>query len=320
MRDLMVTALSSAIFHVQLRRNRRQRESMMTRYGILKTDLGLDVSGVQTPVLQADGLLVFQTDAYALRIDLSASMSEVFAEEGFHLDVQLAPSDRLFGLGDENRDTLMKRGRVCDLWQTNVVCYGPVPYVMSSAGWGILINSTYRQRYDLGKTDHNQMCVDCRKGMLDFFVFLGKDMAQTLDLYTQVSGRPLLLPKAAYGLTFVCNEEEGARDLLENCLAFRREKIPCDIIGLEPGWMSKHYDFSLDKKWDEGRFYLPYWHRTIQGLPRSSITCASLVFCSVYGCAVITICSGRRTEARARTIRSRWKRQPLRTPIFRPVC
>lgn len=84
-------------------------------------------------------------------------------------------------------------------------------------------------------------------------------MKDALDKYTRVSGRPVLLPKAAYGLTFVNNEEEGARDLLQNCLMFRREKIPCDIMGLEPGWMSKHYDFSVDKKWDDTRFYRPYW-------------------------------------------------------------
>ena len=29
-------------------------------------------------------------------------------------------------------------------------------------------------------------------------------------------------------------------------------------MGLEPGWMSKHYDFSVDKKWDDTRFYRPY--------------------------------------------------------------
>lgn len=46
---------------------------------------------------------------------------------------------------------------------------------------------------------------------------------------------------------------------MQNCLMFRREKIPCDIMGLEPGWMSKHYDFSVDKKWDDTRFYRPYW-------------------------------------------------------------
>ena len=89
--------------------------------------------------------------------------------------------------------------------------------------------------------------MESAQGMLDAYVFLGASMKDALDKYTRVSGRPVLLPKAAYGLTFVNNEEEGARDLLQNCLMFRREKIPCDIMGLEPGWMSKHYDFSVDK-------------------------------------------------------------------------
>ena len=95
--------------------------------------------------------------------------------------------------------------------------------------------------------------------MLDVYVFLGESMKDALKKYTAVSGRPVLLPKAAYGLTFVNSLHEGARELLENCLMFRRERIPCDIMGLEPNWMSKHYDLSVDKKWNQDLFYQCSW-------------------------------------------------------------
>ena len=262
-----VCALAEGIYRVILRRDARQRESMLTRYGIVQTDLGAveatrlenGLRAGESRVEVEDGRAVFHSRGYSLVLDASATFQERYRYGGFCLRIPLDEDERLFGLGDETRDALMKRGREADLWQANVTSYGPVPYVMSAKGWSILLNVTYRHHYDLGKTDPDALRVESAQGMLDAYVFLGASMKDALDKYTRVSGRPVLLPKAAYGLTFVNNEEEGARDLLQNCLMFRREKIPCDIMGLEPGWMSKHYDFSVDKKWDDTRFYRPYW-------------------------------------------------------------
>ena len=74
------------------------------------------------------------------------------------------------------------------------------------------------------------------------------------------TGRPTMLPEWAYGLTFVCNDLGlRARDMLYEAYEFRRHGIPCDAIGLEPGWMEKDYDFSVDKTWSQERFHIPSW-------------------------------------------------------------
>lgn len=264
---LTISALAEGIYRVVLRRCRIQRESMLTRYGIVRADLG-DVDAreengaliVGETSARLNGTAVeFTARGYTLLLDLSETLGEDYDFEGFSVRTPLEDGERLFGLGDESRDRLMKRGHTADLWQANVSCYGPIPYVMSSRGWSMMFNTTFRHRYDLGFTKPDEMRVESRRGMLDVYVFLAQDMKGALEKYTRVSGRPVMLPKAAYGLTFVNNEGENARDLLENCMMFRREKIPCDIMGLEPGWMSTHYDFSTEKKWDPERFYMPYW-------------------------------------------------------------
>ena len=33
------------------------------------------------------------------------------------------------------------------------------------------------------------------------------------------------------------------------------------MFSLEPGWMAKKYDFSIDKKWNTDRFYICDWMR-----------------------------------------------------------
>ena len=264
---LTISALAEGIYRVVLRRCRIQRESMLTRYGIVRADLGAVDAREENGALivgetsaRLNGTAVeFTARGYTLLLDLSETLGEDYDFEGFSVRTPLEDGERLFGLGDESRDRLMKRGHTADLWQANVSCYGPIPYVMSSRGWSMMFNTTFRHRYDLGFTKPDEMRVESRRGMLDVYVFLAQDMKGALEKYTRVSGRPVMLPKAAYGLTFVNNEGENARDLLENCMMFRREKIPCDIMGLEPGWMSTHYDFSTEKKWDPERFYMPYW-------------------------------------------------------------
>ena len=104
--------------------------------------------------------------------------------------------DSLYGLGDETRERLMKRGHKAILWQTNVSCYGPIPFLMSTNGWGILMNCTFAHSYDLGASDPSWLRIGSDKGILDFYLFLAKDMPGILQRYTDVSGKPVLLPKS----------------------------------------------------------------------------------------------------------------------------
>ena len=63
---------------------------------------------------------------------------------GFALSIPLLPGERLFGLGDESRESIMKRGRRAVIWAENVKSYIPVPFLMSSRGWAILVNTTFQ--------------------------------------------------------------------------------------------------------------------------------------------------------------------------------
>jgi len=113
---------------------------------------------------------------------------------------------------------------------------------------------------DAGATDPDRLVYSSRSGELDYYLIAGESLPELLDRHTEIAGRPALLPIWAYGLTFVCDERGvRGRDVLYDAHTFRREGIPCDVIGLEPGWMEERYDFSVDKKWSEERFHQPVW-------------------------------------------------------------
>ncbi len=178
-------------------------------------------------------------------------------EEGWYVSLTLREGEQLYGLGDVNRTRLDKRGFRYRIWVTNVKSYMPIPYLMSSEGWAIMINTTCEHFIDAGATTPDKMHISCKYGAPDVTLFTGKDYAELLYRYTSVSGRPVMLPKWAMGLTFVCNTKANDNELISDALNFRREDIPCDILGLEPGWMSKNYDQSINKQWHPERFYIP---------------------------------------------------------------
>lgn len=243
-------------------------EPLLNRYGFIKDDW--PVANVEK---SADEMgWDIRTDNMHLRIDKrtgSITISSILTKEfyvhvndnGFRLLTSLDENDRLFGLGDENRESIMKRGRQATLWVRNVKCYIPIPFLASSNGWGIMMNTTFKHHYDLGASQTDQLKVWANEGPCDFYVMFAENLPGLLDAYTQLTGRPAMLPKYAFGYMFICNEENNARAMIDDAYRFRQSEIPCDCIGLEPDWMEKHYDFSVNKKWHPQKFYIPYWIR-----------------------------------------------------------
>ena len=247
-------------------------EPGLVRYGMIRGDW----DPVEWSLEEDDARVMLRTAGAALtvdrdqgRVELRSALDQILlrqveapvAEEksGFRAAFALAPEARLYGLGDHTRERIEKRGELARMWVRNVACYVPIPVVLSDSGWGLFVNSTWRHYVDLGHTRRDRLAFGGRRGGLDYYLIAGADLPTLLDRYTQITGRPSLLPLWGYGLTFVCNQQADAREMLDDCLNFRREEIPCDLVGLEPGWMSTHYDFSVDKAWHPERFYLPHW-------------------------------------------------------------
>ena len=183
------------------------------------------------------------------------------ADPGFRVRFQLPEDMVFFGLGDQARDRIEHRGTKGDLWVRNVRSYIPIPLVLTNHGVGILINTTRRVRYDLGATSDEWFGFEADGATLDYYVLYGPTLKEIIGRYTALTGRPPLPPKWVLGLWFICRTQADAREFLDDCRAFRREGIPCDGISLEPGWMAKNYDFSVDKDWHPERFPVPSYAR-----------------------------------------------------------
>lgn len=227
-----------------------RNDSMLYRYGILTADNELDNDNV---CKQSKDKVIF--DASKRKIEIASEHLDV----GFRLRIPLSHDERLFGLGDATRDSVMVRGTRADIYIENVRAYGPMTVILSSDGWGFVLNCTYHNVIDCGKTDKDAIVIETNGGNVDYYLFRGDTLKEIIEKVTAVTGRPIMLPKFAYGLTFVQNEETDARSFLWDIKTMRDRGISCDVMGLEPSWMEKHYDYSTDKKWNKSLFPLPVW-------------------------------------------------------------
>ena len=300
--SVRVDVLGPCLFRVRHSKTGKWTESALNRYGIFasvfpETDFRrteaaglytLDTGSATLAVNRKDGgVSLAAADGKAL----TRQVAPVYqAGGGYDLRFALEKDERLYGLGDSNRDNVMRRGGAYEIWVLNVTSYIPVPMVLSNRGWGLLMNTTWRNTFDVGKTDPDALICTAPRSDVDYYLFCGPDYRSLLETYTSFTGRPALLPVWGYAFTYVCNQNIDAFNLINEALEFRRQEMPCDVIGLEPGWMSKNYDQTTHKKWHPDRFPIPYWapkgpHTFLGALARKGFK-LSLWLCCDYDLGV----------------------------------
>jgi alpha-D-xyloside xylohydrolase len=172
----------------------------------------------------------------------------------------LAPDERLYGLG-ETFTGLDKTGGSYESWHVEPLgteterAYKNVPFHLSSAGYGLLVDTTRRVRYDLGagSAASGQVAVD---GDRAAFVFCyGPDFRDVLSTYTALTGRPRRPPKWSFGVWMSRLGYESREQLESITDRLRAESIPCDVVHLDPFWMRERQ--STDLVWDTDQFPAP---------------------------------------------------------------
>jgi alpha-glucosidase (family GH31 glycosyl hydrolase) len=189
----------------------------------------------------------------------------------FGASFRLRADERLYGLGTASSRRLQLRGHAYRLWTQYHGNYGyrgrasweqtegPIPLLLSTRGWGVFVNTTWVHYYDLGRYEADQAFFWGPGGQLDFYLLIGDRPTKLIELYTEITGKPRLMPQFAYGLTFVSQISQNEHEILNDSRLFREKDIPCDIMGIEPQWMKRFYDDSHEAEWNSNKFYIPEW-------------------------------------------------------------
>jgi len=182
--------------------------------------------------------------------DYSRSYNAVFT---------LAPGEKIFGCG-ESFTSLDKRGQKIVLWTDDAngiqsqEIYKPIPFFMSSRGYGMFMHTTTPITCDFGNTFNGLNSLMIGDDELDLFVFLGTPK-EILDEYTKLTGKSPMPPLWSFGLWMsrcTYNAEDQVRDIAAK---LRAEKIPCDVLHLDTGWFET--DWQCDYEFSKTRFTDP---------------------------------------------------------------
>jgi len=170
--------------------------------------------------------------------------------ESFHL----RPDEHLYGLG-EQFGPLSKRGYRIDSWNVDTTLttskrsYINIPFLLSSYGFGIFIHSGAEIVYELGSDSYVSYSFEVAEDQLDIFFLYGPDLKDVIARYTELTGKPGLPPAWSFGLWMSRCMYRTQQEVEEIARRLREERIPCDVLHIDPTWMREGYwgDFVWDR-------------------------------------------------------------------------
>ncbi len=209
---------------------------------LTRTDHSADNNSTFTPILPF---------SFVRRAaDYSRSMAAVFT---------LSPGEKIFGCG-ESFTGLDKRGQRIVLWTDdangvqNQGMYKPIPFFMSSRGYGMFLHTTSPVTCDFGNYFSGINSLMLGDDELDVFVFLGSPK-EILDEYTKVTGKSPMPPLWSFGLWMSRCTYSSEKQVRDVAAKLRENRIPCDVIHLDTGWFET--DWRCDYQFSTSRFADP---------------------------------------------------------------
>ncbi len=213
-----------------------------------------------------------------------AQISGEASHRGHHVRIPLDPGEMIYGFGLQFQ-TLLQRGRKktlrvnADPTGDTGDSHAPVPFYVSNRGYGIFIDTARYVtiycgnkvkkgsrrssqtedaknaklvaqlpqaygRFNMGEASEVLIEVPEAQGV-DIYVFGGPNLREAVQRYNLFAGGGPLPPR--WGLGFWYRAYGGANqdEILALAQDLRAEKIPCDVLGLEPGWQAHSYSCSF---------------------------------------------------------------------------
>lgn len=201
-----------------------------------------------------------------------------------YISVPLQRKEQLYGFG-LNFKTVHQRGRIMNLHvdhydgRDDGRTHAPVPFYVSSLGYGVLVNSArYLTVYagsgsrkdspdapvakdrNTDKTWSANPYSDAVSILVpapgvEIYLFAGPEPMDVVRRYNLFCGGGTLPPRWGLGFTHRTPSLYTAEQVKQEAGEFERRGYPLDFIGLEPGWQSKSYPCTFE--WDQRRFPQP---------------------------------------------------------------
>lgn len=203
---------------------------------------------------------------------------------GVELALPLLADEELFGFGLQFFSLAQRNHKVtirvnADPKADSGDSHAPVPFYVSTRGYGVLVDTARYATFYCGQCHkkpteamaplENQgkpvelapvatppksevlVEVPTARGV-EVYVFAGPTVLDVVRRYNMFSGGGVMPPEWGLGFLYRTESNATSEDVLKTVREFREREIPCDILGLEPGWHTHAY--SCTYAWNHARF------------------------------------------------------------------
>jgi alpha-glucosidase len=212
------------------------------------------------------GDLIIRAGKAPFRLTIYDKYQKVLLEEGPEggyrhdspgqsISFTLRGNEHFLGLG-EKTGVIDRRGKSFRMWNSDKPCYSTdedpiyksIPFFMSSYGYGILLDNTYKTDFDFGKSHTDRYSLSTPSGEMVIYFIYGPSYKQIIERYIRLTGKAIMPPEWALGFSQcrgLYTNEKLARDVAAQ---FRKRQIPCDVIYQDIGWTQYLQDFNWRKE------------------------------------------------------------------------
>lgn len=188
---------------------------------------------------------------FVLPLGYAATVDGVnLVSESFHL----RPDEHLLGLG-EKFTPLDKVGQRIVTWtqdafgSTSERSHKNIPFLMSSRGYGLLLDTGARVTWDLGVSSCQSYTITAEANALDAYVIVAPSFAEILEHYAHLTGLAPVPPKWTFGLWLSSTGAYRDQATLERLVAgAEAHQLPVDVIHVDTWWMK--WRLYCDFQWD----------------------------------------------------------------------
>lgn len=183
---------------------------------------------------------------------LNHETGKVYTVEALAIDVD----EYIYGLG-ERFTPFVKNGQIVEMWNedggtASEIAYKNIPFYITNKGYGVLLDNEGDASYEIAseKVERIQFSVEGQR--LDYYIINGSTPKETIEKYTELTGKPALPPAWSFGLwlttSFTTNYDEETTSSFIQGMADR--DIPLHVFHFDCYWMEAYEwcNFTWDPK------------------------------------------------------------------------
>ena len=122
----------------------------------------------------------------------------------------------------------------------------PIPFLVSSSGWGLFVESREAGAFDCAKTRKDALFATFEGKGMDVTFFFARDPLLVVAAYTKKTGLPKKLPRWALGPMYWRNEWTDDAAVLADAKELRTRHIPTTTLWIDNPWETSYNTFRLD--------------------------------------------------------------------------